>query len=91
MFTRVQKQYCRRVNRRLPFFCSRIAQTVEESCLEKQTVLNRYDDIRTRVTESNVMAYGDFECGFEKLSSFVGYPAPGDGPKPPANATGRKV
>jgi hypothetical protein len=29
--------------------------------------------VRTNVTRSNVMIYGDFNIGHEKLSAFIGY------------------
>lgn len=40
--------------------------------VEKRTVLNHFNYIRTRVTLSNVMPYGDFRVGQDKLSAFIG-------------------
>ncbi|KAF0761211.1 legumain-like [Aphis craccivora] len=39
----------------------------------RRKVFNDYREVRTNVTKSNVMIYGDFEIGKEKLSSFIGY------------------
>lgn len=36
-------------------------------------MFNYYKKIRTNVTESNIMLYGDFNIGHEKLSTFIGY------------------
>ncbi|XP_050426907.1 legumain-like [Adelges cooleyi] len=38
-----------------------------------RTVFKHYEKTRTKVTDSNVMIYGDFHLGFEKLSSFIGF------------------
>lgn len=39
---------------------------------DKRTVLNNFNYIRTRVKLSNVMPYGDFRVGRDKLSDFIG-------------------
>ncbi|XP_050426906.1 legumain-like [Adelges cooleyi] len=39
-----------------------------------RTVFQDYQETRTAVYDSNVMFYGDFSIGFEKLSSFIGFP-----------------
>jgi len=44
-----------------------------ESSAKKRTVFNDFKEVRTNVTESNVMVYGDFNTGHEKLSAFIGY------------------
>ncbi|XP_025195726.1 legumain-like [Melanaphis sacchari] len=38
-----------------------------------RSIFNDYREVRTNVTKSNVMIYGDFNNGREKLSSFIGY------------------
>lgn len=40
--------------------------------VEKRTVLNHFNYIRTEVKLSNVMPYGDFSVGQNKLSAFMG-------------------
>ncbi|XP_027844283.2 legumain-like [Aphis gossypii] len=47
--------------------------TVFDSSAKKRTVFNDFKEVRTNVTESNVMVYGDFKTGHEKLSTFIGY------------------
>lgn len=47
--------------------------TALESSAKKRTVFNDFKVVRTNVTESNVMVYGDFDTGHEKLSAFIGY------------------
>jgi len=48
-----------------------------QSALSKSSkqlsIFNDYREVRTNVTKSNIMMYGDFEIGSEKLSSFIGY------------------
>ncbi|VVC37946.1 Peptidase C13, legumain [Cinara cedri] len=39
----------------------------------ERNIYNIFDQVRTAVGDSNVMAYGDFGIGFEKLSTFIGY------------------
>jgi len=39
---------------------------------EKQTILNNFDYVRSKVKLSNVMPYGDFNVGLDKLSEFIG-------------------
>ncbi|KAL5236595.1 hypothetical protein ACI65C_004005 [Semiaphis heraclei] len=39
----------------------------------RRTIFNDFRVVRTNVTTSNVMIYGDLEVGHEKLSSFIGY------------------
>ncbi|KAF0723962.1 legumain-like [Aphis craccivora] len=50
---------------------------LDESALSKSSkqlsIFNDYREVRTNVTKSNIMMYGDFEIGSEKLSSFIGY------------------
>lgn len=46
---------------------------VFDSSAKKRTVFNDFKEVRTNVTESNVMVYGDFKTGHEKLSTFIGY------------------
>ncbi|XP_025192744.1 legumain-like [Melanaphis sacchari] len=50
--------------------------TVFESSAKKRTVFNDFKEVRTNVTRSNVMVYGDFKTGHEKLSAFIGYKNP---------------
>jgi len=40
--------------------------------VEKRTVLNHFNYIRTTVKKSNVMPYGDFSVGQDKLSAYIG-------------------
>lgn len=40
--------------------------------VEKRTVLNHFNYIRTMVKLSNVMPYGDFSVGQDKLSAYIG-------------------
>ncbi|XP_050426910.1 legumain-like isoform X3 [Adelges cooleyi] len=40
-----------------------------------RSIFNQYQTVRTAVDMSNVMVYGDFHVGFDKLSSFIGLPA----------------
>lgn len=40
--------------------------------VEKRTVLNHFNYIRTKVKQSNVMPYGDFSVGRDKLSAYIG-------------------
>jgi len=40
--------------------------------VEKRTVLNHFNYIRTSVKLSNVMPYGDFSVGQNKLSAYIG-------------------
>ncbi|XP_022183096.1 legumain-like isoform X2 [Myzus persicae] len=40
--------------------------------VEKRTVLNHFNYIRTTVKLSNVMPYGDFSVGQDKLSTYIG-------------------
>lgn len=42
---------------------------------EKRTVLNHFNKVRALVVESNVMPYGDFSVGQDKLSSYIGKPS----------------
>ncbi|XP_026821008.1 legumain-like [Rhopalosiphum maidis] len=39
----------------------------------KRSIFNDFREVRTNVTKSNVMMYGDFDTGSDKLSSFIGY------------------
>jgi len=39
---------------------------------EKLTILNHFDYVRSKVKLSNVMPYGDFTVGLDKLSEFIG-------------------
>ncbi|XP_015367844.1 PREDICTED: legumain-like [Diuraphis noxia] len=39
----------------------------------RRTIFNDFRVVRTNVSKSNVMIYGDLELGSEKLSSFIGY------------------
>lgn len=39
---------------------------------KKRTVLNHFNYIRTTVRKSNVMPYGDFSVGQDKLSAYIG-------------------
>ncbi|XP_060847426.1 legumain-like [Rhopalosiphum padi] len=47
--------------------------TIFDSSTKKRTVFNDFKEVRTNVTDSNVMVYGDFRTGHEKLSAFIGY------------------
>lgn len=40
--------------------------------VEKKTVLRHFNNIRSKVKLSNVMPYGDFRVGQNKLSAFIG-------------------
>lgn len=40
--------------------------------VKKRTVLNHFNYIRNTVKLSNVMPYGDFSIGQNKLSSYIG-------------------
>ncbi|VVC45938.1 Peptidase C13, legumain [Cinara cedri] len=42
--------------------------------VKKRTVLNHFNTIRALVKQSNVMPYGDFSVGQDKLSSYIGKP-----------------
>lgn len=48
-------------------------QTVSTTVAKKRTVFNEFKAVRTNVTNSNVMVYGDFRTGHSKLSKFIGY------------------
>ncbi|XP_050527225.1 legumain-like [Daktulosphaira vitifoliae] len=48
-------------------------QTIFDVSTKSKTILRDFEEIRTNVTNSNVMVYGDFHVGFEKLSKFIGY------------------
>ncbi|VVC37944.1 Peptidase C13, legumain [Cinara cedri] len=48
--------------------------TLSDPSEKKKTVFNKFQTIRTKVTDSNVMAYGDFCAGHEKLSTYIGFP-----------------
>lgn len=41
---------------------------------KKRTVLNHFNAVRALVVQSNVMPYGDFSVGQDKLSSYIGKP-----------------
>lgn len=43
--------------------------------IKTRTVLNHFNYIRTMVKESNVMPYGDFRVGLDKLSAYMGKPS----------------
>ncbi|CAH1731446.1 unnamed protein product [Aphis gossypii] len=38
-----------------------------------RSIFNDFREVRTNVTRSNVMMYGDFDIGSERFSSFIGY------------------
>lgn len=40
--------------------------------VKERTVLNHFNYIRTMVKLSNVMPYGDFSVGQDKLSTYIG-------------------
>ncbi|XP_050527223.1 legumain-like isoform X2 [Daktulosphaira vitifoliae] len=44
-----------------------------ETTTKSRTIFRDFEESRTAVTQSNVMVYGDFHVGYEKLSSFIGF------------------
>lgn len=52
--------------------CTYFQQNLNNASEEKRTVFNAFTNIRHRVNTSNVMVYGDFRIGHQKLSSFIG-------------------
>ncbi|VVC32207.1 Peptidase C13, legumain [Cinara cedri] len=50
---------------------------------KKVTAFNNFQKIRSKVTDADVMAYGDFCAGNEKLSTYIG--SPRRPPPPPSN------
>ncbi|VVC37948.1 Hypothetical protein CINCED_3A012616 [Cinara cedri] len=50
-----------------------IDKTFFDSIMRKKSIFNDYNEIRQHVTLSNIMVYGDFDIGYEKLSTFIGY------------------
>jgi hypothetical protein len=47
-------------------------ETVFDRSAKKLTVFKDFNAVRTSVTDSNVMMYGDFDVGHMKLSAFLG-------------------
>lgn len=41
--------------------------------LKRRSIFNDFSYVRHQVQMSDVMAYGDFNVGFKRLSSFIGY------------------
>ncbi|KAF0758289.1 legumain-like [Aphis craccivora] len=40
---------------------------------KQRSIFNDFREVRTNVSKSNVMVYGDFDVGSKRLSSFIGY------------------
>lgn len=41
--------------------------------LKRRNIFNDFSSVRHLVQMSNVMAYGDFDVGFKRLSCFIGH------------------
>lgn len=58
---------------------------------EKSSIFSNFNGIRSNVTASNIMVYGDFQVGHDKLSSFIGSKNSNSNTKPETEHMKHKV